>query len=274
MTNCSGIKLTSAIALLAVIAAAAPYKESEAVNQANLPYNVGLVEAGYKNNYATENVEPSYEAPYDNGSGGYNGEVEPSHEYPEPPHTYEAVEPSETSKCESVEPTTVTEVEVTTATVTEYVTATVTETETCTETVTQPAPPAVTVTSIVTVTSTVTQEVAPTSEAKPYYPTAYAEAPHPTYVVAPSSYETHEPEHSVAPSAYENAPAHTYAATAPVYAPEPAAYPGAAKKSYDKPHKHDKYSNSHLASNPWVKPVEAQWNHPQGQQDVGFHVKN
>ncbi|KAJ2538570.1 hypothetical protein GGF49_005831, partial [Coemansia sp. RSA 1853] len=172
MTNSSGTKLS----ILAIIAAASSVSAYHGWNDA---LNLGPAIRG-KAMYGYASVAPTTEAPVEDVYN--NNEVLPSSE-----PAYEAVEPSETSKCEP-ETLTVTETDVatvtatTTATVTATSTATVSETVTCTETqvqvVTQPAPPAVTLTSIVTVTATTTttEQVAPTH----VYPTY--EAPHTTYI--------------------------------------------------------------------------------------------
>ncbi|KAJ2846179.1 hypothetical protein IWW36_004473, partial [Coemansia brasiliensis] len=123
------------------------------------------------------------------------------------------------------------------------------------------------------------------------------EAPHTTYIVQPTAYQTVAPPYEPAPSAYEPAPsayepapapapAHTYSASEPAYAaPEPAAYPEEPKKPYahsthGKPNHYAKYST--LGSNPWIKPVaqNAAWNYPQAKMRAskenvaGLHVKH
>ncbi|KAJ2717094.1 hypothetical protein H4R19_000179 [Coemansia spiralis] len=261
MASGTGIKISSAAALLVALAAAAPYQGWDARDAANvarpqlapwafngvahMPARGMALFAGYSSDsaeyssepsgdgYSSHEVEPSSEMSPPPGHTYSSHEVEPSSEVPPPPaHTYEATEPSETPSYVAVEPTTVTNY----------------------ETITQPAPPAVTVTSIITVTctvtKTVTETVAPTSESHP------------------APYSSAAPKPSVEPTA----------TTAPVYS--------ASQPAYKAPYAHPpalinvKAGDSTLDNNPWVWPYRRQraqadsHDKPHGyMQDLGFNLK-
>ncbi|KAJ1786434.1 hypothetical protein LPJ59_005934 [Coemansia sp. RSA 2399] len=275
MLNNVSIKIDSMLVLLAAASVATAqggwggYANPQAVANnifpAAQPYMRGKAFAAAGNYGAYEAVEPSSESTGEYSSAIYSAEpytseeVEPSSEVPPP--TYQAVEPTSTEACPTVEP------------------VTVTNTETEVITVTQPAPPAVTITSIATVTVTecttvtvtdtvintvtdtvtVTHEVEPTYETKqPYYSSSPAYvAPQPPYVAPQPTYVAPQPTY-VAPQPTYVAPQPTYEAPHPPPAyggAAPAAYVAtAAPAGYAHP-KRQALHDSNLDSNPWMRPV-------------------
>ncbi|KAJ1729967.1 hypothetical protein LPJ61_003265 [Coemansia biformis] len=296
-----GIKVTSAMALLAALAAAAPYKNWEANGAAdmarpqfgawalggvpNMPARGLALFAGYSAAYSDGGVEPSSEVPPD--SDVYSShEVQPSSEVPPPPpppytsereHTYEAVEPTQShgQTYEAVEPTQThghtyeavepssTSAEPSTVTVTEVVTSTVT------------VPGTVTVTCFETITQpappavTVTSIITVTSTV--------------TETVAPTSeahthvYSASEPASSVEPTSV--APSTT--ATHPVYSAATPTHNGYFISYQNAPaYVNVKAGDSTLDSNPWVWPYALQRAQadsikaPAVLQDLGYHLKH